>query len=212
MNRLSPLFKRNSHRAVCAEREEDLLLYLHDELPTLRRLAVQWHLSGCAGCRAHLEQLTDVSQQFANVLREPSLPRWSPPIVAGSAQAFGSFSPPASSRFPALMGIFAVLVIVWSGISLTRAAAFYGYYGSYGSYYCDTNASLPEYSESTEPATCEMPETPNDNQTSKRIYVGRSATTRRASSRKVSAPAPVESHDAPRSNAVQPPAALPVMR
>ncbi len=157
MSRFPTLFKREPRHAACAEREEDLLFYLHNELPPLRRLALQWHLSGCAGCRAQLEQLTGVSQQFANVLRGESLPRWSPPLTAGAAHGFVSFAPASdSSRLPMLIAAFAVLVIIWSGLSIGRAAAFYGYYEGFASYSASPLSALS--GEAYIPSACEVGE------------------------------------------------------
>jgi anti-sigma factor RsiW len=45
----------------CQSRDQDILLYLHRELPALKRALLQAHLKRCDKCRARAAQMTSVS-------------------------------------------------------------------------------------------------------------------------------------------------------
>jgi len=68
------------------ERDSNLQLLAHGALPPFTALALRLHLLTCASCRERLQQLQAVSTSFADAIRGPQMPRWSPPA---SGAAFG---------------------------------------------------------------------------------------------------------------------------
>lgn len=68
------------------ERDSDLLMLIHGELPPLAAWSLRLHLLRCTSCRERLQQHQAVSISFASAIRGPQMPRWSPPA---SGAAFG---------------------------------------------------------------------------------------------------------------------------
>ncbi len=59
---------------TCNEREQDLLLWVHQELPPTRRLLTEFHLRRCTTCQQQVEKMRRLSRAVASNLREPHTP------------------------------------------------------------------------------------------------------------------------------------------
>src|SRR5690348_17098531 len=63
---------------TCDERDQDLLLLSHGELPRMRRLMTLAHLYTCPRCRQRQAHFDQISAAMAQTIRGQDLPHWRP--------------------------------------------------------------------------------------------------------------------------------------
>ena len=96
---------------TCYDREQDLLLLLHGELPPLRRRLLLAHLSRCSRCRQHKEKLSDVCSLIAGAIRAPDMPPWLPERNRGTLPYLRSYT------------LFVVLLVLVAGLLVYTKSA-----------------------------------------------------------------------------------------
>ena len=69
------------------ERDLDLLLLAHRALPPVPAVLTRLHLARCADCRRRLDDLRAASHALAAAVRDPGMPRWSPPARPAASVA-----------------------------------------------------------------------------------------------------------------------------
>jgi Putative zinc-finger len=67
----------------CKDREQNVALYLYDEMPAAERAAFDRHLEGCPACRGALEEW----RRLQTVLNERAAPELTPELLVRSRQA-----------------------------------------------------------------------------------------------------------------------------
>lgn len=62
----------------CFERDQDILLMVHGELPVLRKYVVASHINRCPRCQEKRSEFSRVSKQIASAIRSSNraLPKW----------------------------------------------------------------------------------------------------------------------------------------
>ena len=66
---------------TCENRDQDLLLLAHGELPLSRRLRVRIHLRRCTACQQRYQRWLSASTALAAVLHKPGAQGWSPALT-----------------------------------------------------------------------------------------------------------------------------------
>ncbi len=70
----------------CHDRDQDLLLLAHGQLPALRRVLTEAHLRRCPRCQECRERFAAVSRLLADTIRGPKLASWSRSTVSTAAR------------------------------------------------------------------------------------------------------------------------------
>lgn len=76
----------------CTDRDQDLLLLAHGELPLLPRLRLLAHLRRCPRCRQRQADLAGVSAALAGAIRPRGRGPWTPPRMAAPSGVMAALS------------------------------------------------------------------------------------------------------------------------
>jgi anti-sigma factor RsiW len=104
----------------CEDRDENLLLLAHGELPALRRGLTRLHLNRCPRCRERQEQLEAVSRVLAGALWRTTAPGGPSAPAARLTQPAGMA---ARRPSPAIVVALAVLLSLMALAGVLRFAA-----------------------------------------------------------------------------------------
>jgi anti-sigma factor RsiW len=100
----------------CANKDQDILLLVHGELPLLRRLILQAHLSQCRVCKRRMDEFTAASHHIAAAVRDPRMQAWTigtaPSVMAAARQL-------ALAKALLITGA----IVIAAGLAIVRFAA-----------------------------------------------------------------------------------------
>lgn len=99
----------------CMDRDQDLLLFVHGELKTMRRRALQRHLRNCPMCRERHSQFATASRQVAAAVRGSRAPQWPGRIGRGISKSGWRLASLTALLIASGIGLVAELLIA-SGI------------------------------------------------------------------------------------------------
>jgi hypothetical protein len=103
------MIRRHREQATCESRDQELLLYIHGELPPMARSRTVRHLRGCPTCQQRATALLAASGAFAEAVRGDSLPAWRPSTGTGWIPA----APAIPLAIIALLTLTTISATVW---------------------------------------------------------------------------------------------------